>query len=250
MKNWKLWIAAAVLAIAVVAVVAWALERARAAEAKAESLEILRTLEAKNFVAEYAIQRKALQAEVDAALAASGPLAAEVDRLESLLRVRPVRIVKGSTGPVPVAVPLGPPAEPPSVGPGPCPPAPRCLLAPGDTGEARFVEITFETKATVRAVVAEVECRRLQPLPEERLFGGLIRREFTEALVAPGEPGAARLPGWGFGAAGAAGRFGWTAGPAVAFPPLRVWRFQGEATAGITLGPSGEFAAVATAIVR
>jgi hypothetical protein len=249
------WALPAVLVVAALAVT-WKLDQGRraAARARAAELELRRQAEARELEAEgllVAERRKAGWLEENAAelLDQHHELAAEVDRLRRALPgARPVATVDLRTGPV--AVSPGPRAQEGAAaaqrhdplaadGAG----APSCVLYEGDQGEVRVAGVVYETKAGNRVPLLALEAWRLNP--DALLFGGVARGAWTEREPDPPE----RLPGWGGGVVVVGGE-GWAVGPAVAAPPLRLWRLQLEASAGAAAGPSGTWGAVATAIGR
>jgi hypothetical protein len=254
------WALPAVLVVAALAVT-WKLDQGRraAAGARAAELELRRQAEARELEAEgllVAARRKAGWLEENAAelLDQHHELAAEVDRLRRASPgARPVATVDLRTGPV--AVSPGPRAQDgaavaqrhdPQAADGAG--APSCVLYEGDEGEVRVAGLVDETRAGNRVPMLLLEAWRLTP-PERRIFGGLARADlsrWTEREPDPPE----RLPGWGGGVVVVGGREGWAVGPAVAAPPLRLWRLQLEALAGAAAGPSGTWGAVATAIGR
>ena len=169
--------------------------------------------------------------------------------LEALkVKSRPIVVVRGSTGPVTAGGALPPGPAPVAGGgqtlPPDAPPAQVCLLRPGDKGEIRVTGAAVKTQAGNVAVEADAEAWRLEP--DSKLFGGPLHLEVK--YQAP--PAPAREVGWGGGLALAVGSRGWAAGPAVASPPLHLWRLQLEPSAGLTLGPQGEFVGVAQVIGR
>jgi hypothetical protein len=141
-----------------------------------------------------------------------------------------------------------PPAASPSLAPGS--PEPNvCVLATGDKGELRLAGVVWETRADNLVPVLEAEAWRLEPAPATRSLGGLLRPDLSRLQVA-----APRAPppdaGWGGGVIAWAGRDGWAAGPAVALPPLRLWRLQLEVLAGAGAAPSGTWGAGGSAVAR
>lgn len=90
-----------------------------------------------------------------------------------------VRVVRASTGPIvaggePRQCPLPPPSQECA-----CPPAPVCLVAPGDSLEIRVAEVDLQTKLGNRVVVGTGECLRVLPLPETSLARGPFEQSLT-----------------------------------------------------------------------
>jgi hypothetical protein len=164
-----------------------------------------------------------------------------------------VGVVRASTGAVvaagaPRAARPAPPAASIEVEKPETPPAPACLLAAGDGAEVRIDQVMLETKGGNHLLVGTAAAYRLTPTPAALLFGGPFRAELTEAAEKASPAVAA--PRWGAGAWVGVGREGWAVGPAVAAPPVRLWRLQLEGIAGAGLGPGGEWQGGATSFAR
>jgi hypothetical protein len=169
-------------------------------------------------------------------------LAAEVKRLQAAAPgARPVIVIRSTTGPAEVG---GAPraADPAGVVPA-CAPCRACVLAAGDRGELRLAQAGFQTKGGNLVFVGAGEAWRVWPEPATRLFSGPLTAETT--IERP--EGA---PGWGFGGIAWAGQGGWAAGPAAAFPPVRLWRLELDATVGAGIGPTGTWGVGGTAVGR
>lgn len=164
----------------------------------------------------------------------------------------PVAVVHGTTGPVTVGGnPQGasPPSAPPAAAPAPAQPSslgggPACLLSAGDRGEIRVVAAGVKTASGNVVVSGSAEAWRLAP--DALLFGGPLKLDIA---VSPQVPGS-KTAGWGVGAATVLTRAGWSIGPAVAAPSLSLWKLHLDASAGVTLGSGGEWAATGMIIGR
>ncbi len=234
--RWTPVIAVALLA----AVLVQRLDAGRRAEHEARRLAEAAELEAQGQIVASLRSRAELQASARRLAAENADLA---EALKTAQRAapgaRPVMVVEASTGPVPAAGAARP--SPPSGGPAPAPAT--CLLAAGDRGEVRVDSVLLQTRAGNLVFVGAASAWRLEPGPPARLFGGQLTAKV--AAEAPERPA-----GWGFGAAVIAGRAGWMVGPTAASPPLRLWRYQGEAQIGALAGPGGEWAGTASFVVR
>ena len=221
------------IALAVIVALAWSWNREHAAR-----VALARTAEeAKAEAARLGVVQQAGARDLSTALAVAQELQGQLaDARKALGEVKPVEIVKWVTVP---AAASGSPRPAPGGG------SPPCLLAAGDSGEVRVSEARLEGKAGARVLIASAEAWRLTPTAS-RLFGGPVNTPvplaLTEAVPAP--------PRWGAGVYVGAARDGWTVGPAVAFPPLRLWGLSVEATAGAGLGPTGAIQAGGTGVVR
>ena len=234
MPAWlRPWIVPLV-ALAVVGALAWSWNREHAARvAMARTVE-----EAKAEAARLGVVQQATSRDLSAALASAQELQGQLaDARRALGDVKPVEVIKWRTAP---AAADGSPRPAPGGGS-----PPPCLLAAGDSGEVRVSEARLMGPSGARVLIASAEAWRLTPTAS-RLFGGPVSTPvpmaITEAVPAP--------PRWGAGVYVGAARDGWTVGPAVAFPPLRLWGLSVEATAGAGLGPTGAIQAGGTGVVR
>lgn len=197
--------------------------------------------------------QEALQRELDDQVRAKGYLSdALAKALKAAPHATPIASATGSTGPVHVDGGALPPSalvpaagteapSPPSV------PASVCLLSPDDSGEIRVSGVALRTVAGNVVIAAQAEAWRVTAnSPQTRLFGGELHLD-AKYLKPPSPP---REAGWGSGIALTVGRRGWAVGPAVAIPPLSLWRLQLEPSAALTLGAGGEFAGVGQVIGR
>ena len=221
------------IALEVIVALAWSWNREHAAR-----VALARTAEeAKAEAARLGVVQQAGARDLSTALAVAQELQGQLaDARKALGEVKPVEIVKWVTVP---AAASGSPRPAPGGG------SPPCLLAAGDSGEVRVSEARLEGKAGARVLIASAEAWRLTPTAS-RLFGGPVSTPvplaLTEAVPAP--------PRWGAGVYVGAARDGWTVGPAVAFPPIRIWGLSVEATGGVGLGPTGAVQAGGSGIVR
>jgi hypothetical protein len=227
-----------------------AAERARAAEAEIARLAEAGRLDAQGLLVAERVKRAELEAGAAELLERHADLAAEVERLKRAAPgARPVATVNLRTGPVAVSPGSGSqegaaaaqrhdPTAADSAG------APACVLHAGDQGEVRVAGVVYETKAGNRVPILALEAWRLNP--DALLFGGVARGAWAEREPDP----PAREAGWGGGVMAIGTGSGWAAGPLIAAPPLRLWRLQLEAAGGAAAGPSGTWAAVATAVAR
>lgn len=160
------------------------------------------------------------------------------------IRSTPVAAVRGTTGPVGAAAPSGrapptAPEVPPASGPGAA-----CLFAAGDVGEIRVSGGAVRTEAGNIVVDGRADAYALDP--ERHLFGGALRLDV--AIPKPSQE--TRGSRWGSGLVVAAGRDGWSVGPALASPPFSVLGLRFEPSAAFTLGSQGQWSAVGAVIVR
>lgn len=200
---------------------AWRLDGGRRSALEAGRLAEAEALRQAGIAVAAQADAAGVRASLHAQLQRSAELAAEVARLKRVSPgVRPVSVTTGSTGPVPVAGAAVPGS------------ALGCVLFEGDTGEIRLASATFATRGGNLVFVGAAEAWRAAPAPAVKLFGGalaaetVVERPHTEA-------------GWGAGAWAVVGRDGWAVGPALALPPVRLWRLQLEATMGAGMGSAG-----------
>jgi hypothetical protein len=182
----------------------------------------------------------------------SEELAAEVTRLKGAVpSARVGRVGGGRAGPTQAkGTPSVPP--PPDIGHPTPSPAP-CLLSEGDLGEVRLEEAELVGEAGTRAVVATASAWRMEPAPETRLFGGVVRWDLAAALPpakASTSPTAPEKERWGAGLWSSLGSRGWLLGPAVGLPAVRLGPLQLEVLIGLGGGPSGTWASSTTGIAR
>jgi hypothetical protein len=255
------WALPALLVVVALAVTCQLEQGRRAADrARAAEIELRRQAEARALAAEgllVAERRKAgwLEENAQELLDQHHELAAEVERLKaSSPGARPVATAQLTTGPVvaghhgsglqegAAAAQRHDPQAADGAG------APSCLLHAGDLGEVRVAGVVFETRAGNVVPVFSLEAWRLTP-PAALLFGGPVRADLSRlSMLEPDPP--AREAGWGGGVVALGTGQGWAVGPLVAAPPLRLWRLQIEAAGGAAAGPTGTWAAVATAVAR
>ena len=197
--------------------------------------------------------QEALERDLEEERQAKGILAnALAKALEAAPRAKPIGSATGSTGPVHVDGGASPPSVPVPAGctVAPSPPTVQpsvCLLSPGDSGEIRVSGVALRTEAGNVALVAQAEAWRVTAnSPQTRLFSGELHLDAK--YLKP--PETIRGSSWGIGAAVAGGRFGWAAGPAIAVPTYDLWRLHLDLSAGVLLGPGGEWVATSTVIGR
>jgi hypothetical protein len=240
--------------VLLVLVLAWRLQRGRNAEAEARRLAEAETLRQSGLVVVEQAKGKDLDARVRALAAENQALAAALTKANRAAPgSRVVGVASASTGPVKahgVGGASGAAGGPGSPGPSGNQNAPSssplCLLYEGDEGEIQVDEVVLSTKGGNRVLVGTAFAYRTSPLPHEPLFGG----EFSAPLTMAAEEKRDTRAGWGGGAFLAAGRHGYAVGPALALPPLRIWKAQIETVAGAGLGPGGEWSGGLSAVVR
>lgn len=120
-----------------------------------------------------------------------------------------------------------------------------CVLSIGDQASIEVDQVTLKTNAGNFLVVGTAQAYREQPGPRSLLFGGKFQSALSDSSGLALPP----APRWGAGLTGACSSSGCALGPALAFPPLRVFGFQLEATAGLPIGAGGA-ALTATAVGR
>jgi hypothetical protein len=131
------------------------------------------------------------------------------------------------------------PATPGAAAPTDQPIAPVCVLADGDTASINVEQIALQTKDGNVLALGVGEAWRETPLPRAKLFGGPFKASVSDVSgLAPPS-----LPRWGGGIAAACLGF-CAAGPAVAFPPLRIFSLQIETTAAGLVSDRGAGGAV------
>jgi hypothetical protein len=224
------WAPVVVVLLLLVAAVAY-LEHGRRGALDATRLAEAEALRQQGVAVAAQTSAAATRAALTAELSRSADLAAEVARLKRASPgVRPVSVTTGTTGAVPVtgAVPGS------SLG---------CVLYEGDKGEVRLASATFATRGDNVVFVGAAEAWRVEPAPAVRIFGGPLAVETVMERPRP-------TAGWGVGAWAGVGRSGWAVGPALALPPLSLWRLQIDAVAGAGVGPGGEWQGGASAVGR
>ncbi len=158
------------------------------------------------------VEREQLQAKLAAAETASAGLKGQLETARKALKnARPVTVVTGTTGPVPVFAPQTLPSGSQTSGSVSPPAAPACLLAAGDRGEVRVSAAAVEGASGVIAVVGTAEAWRVDP--PLRLFGGDLRLDVTV------ETQRQRAPGWAYGLGGGVSGRGFLGALSVRTPP-------------------------------
>lgn len=266
--KWTPWIERAV-ALLVIALLVIAWNQARSAKADLVAEQEKAMLKAKGLLvaeqekrAKLEAEKKQLEADLQAAVdeakkAAPGSHVSSVERLDTGPVVahgapRPSNPrPEGRSGPINETCASPTPSVTPPLPPfppfPPFPPSasePPCLLAEGDEGGVKVTEVEVSTKAGNTIVVGKATCYRLSPPPETPI----ITKLFDSKMSNVSEEQKAKLPGWGGGIYGGASSHGWVLGPALAFPPLRVFGRQLELTGGVGLG--SDVQGSATLIVR
>ncbi len=252
LRPWLLPIGAAIIVLLLIAAWNRASRRGEEVDRAREQLKLER--------AGLVVEVETKSRDLEAAARESQDLRTQLEAAKKAAPgIRVVEVVRWKTKPgvaggapreqAPAEGAAAPPVQPSSGGPA----GVGCLLMPGDTGEVRVSEAQLEGRAGSKVFIAAAEAWRLTPT-ETRLFGGSIWTP-VPGQEEEGRPVAlverqAPLPRWGAGLAAYGGPQGWAAGPALAFPPLRVWGFQGELVAGAGAGPSGTWQGGVTAIVR
>ncbi len=219
--------------------------RATEAERKASLAE----LRAAGFSAARDATRKELEAQVES----SEIMSQEIARLKKLRpNVEIIGAVSGTTGLVGVPLPSTYP-QPPQVVAGQVPgvetqamaPVRPCLVFFDEPMEIRFKGALADDGQGALVAVGEAGFWVLMRGASEpvKVWSAPLRLE-----VAAKPPAAA--PGWGAGVIGLAGRWGWALGPAVGFPPARLFGLSLEATGGVGVGTGGEWAGALLGLVR
>jgi len=238
--KWEPWVWR--LLVPALLVLLWAQSKRGAEQLREQESE---HLQAQGFLV---AERDGLKSKVSGLEHSSADLAKELERLRKAAGpLTPVLAASLVTGPVRAEglprAPLAPspgPGSPQVTAPEVATPAKEtapglpCLLAPGDTGEVRVQEVAVRTEAGNVVMAGTAECWRLSPSPVTRLLHG----PFSAGSKLTMEPTKQSL-GWGAGLVAGLTGTGWTLGPAVAAPPLKLWSWQAEATAGVGLGPTG-----------
>jgi len=225
-----------VVVVLLAALLSHRLNAGRSAEAEARRLAEAEVLRQRGLLVAAQLDRAGLAAEVRR-------LGPELQlALAAARRAAPGSRVTGAGASSTGAVPAGGEARPTSSTPAAA--LPTCLLAAGDQGEVRVEQVVLETRGGNRVIVGVGEAWRLEPAPAARLFGGPFRAELSRIGVEEPE----ERPGWAWGVVAGCGKAGCGVGPGGAFPPLRVGRWQVEASAGVQL--LGRVEAVAQLLVR
>lgn len=133
----------------------------------------------------------------------------------------------------------GTPREP---DPDPTDATPACLVAVGDHLEIRVANAQLKTPKGNVVFTGVAGCYRLTPT-ETELYKKEVKYEAQILAEAP-------PPGWGVGASLYAGKFGWAAGPTLAFPRATLLGAEVESTAGVGVGPGGEWMGALTGFIR
>lgn len=195
-----------------------------------------------SFLAFKDASKKDLNAKEREILSKDADFKAEKERLQKLLDEKPkvVEVIVWKTKEVYVGGDPRPPTQPGTD----APPA-VCVLMQGDSGQVIVSEVTYETKAGNHVLLGSAACWRTKPT-KSLLFTSAVEAPVSTAIVAP-EPPQKR---WGAGLYMGFSKDGWAVGPAVGFPPLPLWSLQAEVTAGVGLGPGGQFQGGASGILR
>jgi cell division protein FtsB len=247
MKKYLPWVLRGAVLL-VVLLFAWALNSAHSSKEQLSKELEREKIEKANLLAERDATKKELKRLEDELFKANPDLKAENDRLKKLLDEKPkiVEIVKWKTKVVEV------PSQPADVPGRDCPPpgpdgkpSKDILLLAGDKGHVEVAEVTYETREGNRVILGKGFCYRDEPTPV-LLFSSVIEAPVSSAYVPP----TVEEPRWGAGAFVGLAKGGWTLGPKLMFPPLKLWGFRAEAEAGVALGPSGEYVGMAGIGVR
>jgi len=244
------WILPGVLVgVVVVGVVYLNSLRNRAGEAERE--RDTANLEAAGANAAHDATRKQLKEEAERLAKENAGLQAEIERAKGALPgAKPAGTAHGGTGgisvlPVPPSVPPitppgtvpGAPGAPP--GPAACPP---CVLLPSDRLDIRVAGVALQGDSGAVGLAATAQVWRLGS-PDALLAEGPLKLDVQ--MKAPAE-----LPGWGAGVLVVGGKFGWTIGPLVSPPPMRLWGMEASLLMGAGLGSGGEWTGAAGALLR
>lgn len=242
-KHYLPW-AVRVAAVVLLLVLVWSWNSGR--QAKDElSRELERErLERARLLTEHEASKKDILREAKELIDKNADLSAEVERLKKTAgTVKVVEVTKWRTKEVVVGGDPRPPVTPP---PGGEPsPSEVCVLAKGDTGHVEVAEVVYDTRAGNTVIVGKGTCVRDTPTPTV-LFASVIEAPLSTSIAPPEAP----EKRWGAGAYVGFSKDGWAVGPAVALPPLHLWRFQLEAVLAVGLGPGGQFQGGASGVIR
>lgn len=233
------------LPVAALVVVTWlfvsALNRASHAEEELGRAQERERLLKANLIVEVEKAKKDLEREKNELIGSNATLKDEVGRLAKALGEKPkvIEVEKLVTKETIIKVPT-------EGAPRPCDNGVQCLMAVGDSGIVKVEKLTFKTDEGNRVVVGTAEVVRTKPEPVTPLFIAPFSSPAPAASVLETPP----EKKWGAGVFLGAGGGGWVVGPALAFPPLKLWSWQVETSAMVGFGPTGTTQGGATGIVR
>lgn len=234
------WLVPLVVLILIV-VLALALNKGHRAEADlAKATERAEKLQGK--LVEMEVSKKALQGLFDEAKKRIPELQTQLDDLTARVgSVKVKEVVRVVTIPGPAGGEGRTCPLPPSEGSPPTAPGQDCLVVRGDTLRVEVDEVTVETGVGNKVVLGAASCWRVAPPPETMLYRGAFQVPLSQVSELEGP----RPVRWGAALLGVATTDKVGIGPAVLFPPFRVWGLEGDASAGFAAGVRGFVAATA-----
>lgn len=216
------WRGASVAALIVIAVLA--LRGCVAQEKRAEAAE-----------AAARTDHAQIQAQYDAALATVRKLSADLDAKVDEAQRHGGKTVAVFSGATPKAkVPPQPTPPPPSPSSPPAAKPEPCVLSVGNGFELKMSAVEIRKKDSGHVAFADLSLDADNGLHLSGIAEAPVTLPPLDAVAVPTLPS-----GWGLGVAVAAGTAGVQYGPAVSLPPIRLFGFELNTTASVTVGAAG-----------
>jgi hypothetical protein len=234
------WLPVIALGVAIYMFVSAQNRAAHAEDELSKAQERERLLKA-SLIVEIEKSKKDLEREKNELVGSNSTLKDEVGRLAKALGEKPkvIEVEKLITKETIIKVPV-------EGAPRPCDNGVQCMMAVGDSGIVKVEKLTFKTDEGNQVVVGTAEVFRTKPEPVTSLFIAPFAAPAPSSSILEEPP----EKKWGAGVYLGAGPGGWVVGPAVAFPPLKLWSRQLETSAMVGFGPTGATQGGASGIMR